>query len=42
MRKAFISVEQLSIEKIDETTYRISFSLQKGSYATNVIKEMFK
>ena len=42
VRKAFIPVDQLTIEKLDETTYRISFFLQKGSYATNVVKEMFK
>ena len=40
-RKAFIEIEDLNINKIDDNTYKTSFSLPKGSYATVVIKELF-
>lgn len=41
MRDAFVHVEDLQVREIDARTYRVSFALAKGSYATIAIKAMF-
>lgn len=40
-RKVFVEPENLRIEKIDRKTYRLSFFLPKGCYATELIRQMF-
>ena len=40
-RDIFVNVEDLEIQKEDEKTFLISFSLPPGSYATIAIKKMF-
>ncbi|MBI5392337.1 tRNA pseudouridine(13) synthase TruD [Candidatus Woesearchaeota archaeon] len=40
-RDLFVAVQNLKIEEIDKKTYKISFFLQKGSYATIAVKSMF-
>lgn len=40
-RKVFVEPENLRIEKIDKKTYRLSFFLPKGCYATELIRQMF-
>ena len=37
-----VMINNLAINKINENTYRIKFDLPKGSYATIVIKKLFK
>ena len=48
MRNAFAEVQELSISKLEDDELnkgrkkcKVSFTLSKGSYATNVIKQMF-
>ena len=40
-RYLFAAVRNLEIQEIDKKTYKISFFLQKGSYATIAVKSMF-
>jgi tRNA pseudouridine13 synthase len=40
-RDLFANVENLEIHEIDKKTYKLSFFLQKGSYATIAVKTMF-
>ncbi len=40
-RTLFANVQDLEIQKIDAKTYKITFNLQKGSYATIAVKSMF-
>lgn len=41
-RKVFAEAKKLKIRKIDEKTYEFEFVLQKGSYATEFIKQSFQ
>lgn len=41
-RKVFAEVKGLKIEKIDGKTYRLSFFLPKGCYATELIRQMIE
>lgn len=40
-RPAVVFPEELSYEKLNEKTYKLKFFLEKGSYATLVIKRLF-
>ena len=41
-RKMFAKVNNLSIKELDSKTFELSFDLPKGSYATVVIRQLFK
>jgi tRNA pseudouridine synthase D (TruD). len=40
-RPAVIFPENLEWEKLDNTTIKIKFTLEKGAYATLVVKRLF-
>jgi len=40
-RPALLFPQNLTLEKLDERTYKVKFFLEKGSYATLVIKRIF-
>ena len=41
-RSMFVKVKNLKINKLEKNTIKVSFSLAKGAYATNVIKFLFQ
>ena len=41
-RKVSVEPENLKIERIDKKTYKLSFFLPKGCYATELIRQMFE
>ncbi|MBU0535629.1 MAG: tRNA pseudouridine(13) synthase TruD, partial [Nanoarchaeota archaeon] len=41
-RKIFVEPKDLKIEKIDKKTYKLTFFLPKGCYATELIRQMFE
>ncbi|MBI4738421.1 tRNA pseudouridine(13) synthase TruD [Candidatus Woesearchaeota archaeon] len=41
MRSLLVGVEDFKVEKVDETTWKLSFFLPKGAYATMLIRQLF-